>query len=1406
MKKFRKTIRLSTDNIQLLDIFHDDYYIEIGHADYKIITKLLENRVVKLDQMVHYDVQSVGLGHSDNPDEILARHLPYLYFMEVHEENQSMQVFLTYGLLSYYDRTKNEQFAPLVLIPISLFYENELFYMSIDANPLPNNMLITYFKSQDIDLPTPKLETIYDFMKYCNDVSRLVNQPLKLENYMTIAKTVSPTIVMNHDRFSLNQNISWPLEHEIYRKELEEVFFVSSLSYRQRQAVERASKGNSFAIVGPLGTGKTRTLYNIALDAIQRNRRVLYLSSQTRTLSELEKQLQDDQLNPLYINLAHSFNNAVIKSKYRHRIEIQPIDEHQVKANLTQAYQTIKQYEFTITDRILNFRFVDVLMHLILDASPEAIYPIDDLSNLYKHEYYEIIASLKAIENDLHKIPKFKESKFIHIPVNHHIEYPNQILNLLFQISRNFVILYEKAQTLEQEYHFAKIPNYARFKNVVNDIRGLEWEKVPSSWKKSNLVNYHKAAKLYQNIKSEIYSMQEQELYLDWDYQGLHEFDVDEAIRIIQSTYWKEANVDAVNQVLLHHQEILSQLRIGTHNTRVYQDAAFLVQQMIQWQFDPDDDQIIKLIIETTEFLKNHRIHDIWLNTNRYQELRNRLVHIKTTLKRYENLESQYLRYFTSLDDIDNNIISLVKMEAKGKRSSKFKGIILEELINDLRELKSILSELTELKRQYYALTGIEYLRSEDVLSDFDACYQFINSIQDEDERRHIVKFFSTIHDENLTDILQNLNNFIYSYQITNDIYNMVISYFPHKNHTHHGERRGFIQEINEYFTEVSEINHRIHYVIKKSDEIVLFEDYLKLRKRQKDLQTLKEQINTNKDYRHLYGKMFQGEHTNINEIGSLIKNYGLYIECFDDPVAIEHSLKPQEMQAIQSLINETDNVFDALINHFKTYSKLFNDGIGGFYYDDFPITIQYMKSLMDAKDELLVYLDLTNQLKTLYRYKLFLLSNLIINNVCDELVILFSHVYFNMLYERFIKDHPTLLDTNMINETLKDITQHEASYYELHLNRLRERHNGVGPHFGYHQLQYQDFIRKGDKPLYLATPSVLNHFLDISDFDLVIIDDAQALHANEYHLAIQAKQIVIAGEDVIHMVTQANLLTRMRSNYVMNLTDGFSVLPLQLSAKIPNYFAPFYCNQDYNQAIAVVNLHIVRNILALLHQYPELTINVYLRNLGTKRAFYEEFSLQGVEQGFSPRTIEQLLTQQLLVVDLLSGYGRLADINVLYCSEYEDVNVEYIDMYRLSSLLIVRKQLILFDSNHLLDQPTTNPFMSHVQSLFSSTIDRFKHQETELFTKMKAILEEQAYKVLGSYKDISMVIEKNHEYRGLIVYYDGDHDHYEMLEDHRLYQQYGGSEGISVVYVHILDLVHDMRNVIARFTKESNS
>ena len=60
----------------------------------------------------------------------------------------------------------------------------------------------------------------------------------------------------------------------------------------------------------------------------------------------------------------------------------------------------------------------------------------------------------------------------------------------------------------------------------------------------------------------------------------------------------------------------------------------------------------------------------------------------------------------------------------------------------------------------------------------------------------------------------------------------------------------------------------------------------------------------------------------------------------------------------------------------FNAYNKIFKDGIGEYYYGELDQVIAHWQKILDSKAELDTYLDFTNQIRVLFKHKLFKLAN----------------------------------------------------------------------------------------------------------------------------------------------------------------------------------------------------------------------------------------------------------------------------------------------------------------------------------------------------------------------------------------------------------------------------------------------
>ena len=181
---------------------------------------------------------------------------------------------------------------------------------------------------------------------------------------------------------------------------------------------------------------------------------------------------------------------------------------------LKDDYQYINSIEDKMGGRILDHRFIEVIDEIItlISLKPQVI-EIDDLSNIYKNEYLEIVSALEKIEEALKQMGVFNDSNWKSLPKNSKIEDSKIIMTLIKRIYECFLVFKKEKKALEDKFLTVKINDYANLRKVVSKIENLNIHAVPVSWKTSDLSGFRKAQNEFKRLKSNVYSYQEISLY-----------------------------------------------------------------------------------------------------------------------------------------------------------------------------------------------------------------------------------------------------------------------------------------------------------------------------------------------------------------------------------------------------------------------------------------------------------------------------------------------------------------------------------------------------------------------------------------------------------------------------------------------------------------------------------------------------------------------------------------------------------------------------------------------------------------------------------------------------------------------------------------------------------------------------
>ena len=344
------------------------------------------------------------------------------------EENGANSLYMSFGLLQWTDESGVSHLAPILLLPVEFSYRNQVYHVKWrDEETLLNVTLFEYLK-QTYEMEFEGLEeaissdNTFDLQQIFSIIREgLVKKPNwnVMEECMigifSFSKFVMWNDIHSHgDKMRQSPIIDAMVENDIIpvqeenKMDLDEAIKPSDMctplpfDSSQLSAIVESTKGKSFILHGPPGTGKSQTITNMITNALYHGKRVLFVAEKMAALSVVQNRLEKLGLGDFCLEL-HSN-----KATKRHLIQqLSSILENLDKEGVTdkhlvlaeQLYEQRKELmkhvnalhecesedQFSIYESIMHYcRFNEEGMLELRDAKRPAITP----KNLAEYEYY----------------------------------------------------------------------------------------------------------------------------------------------------------------------------------------------------------------------------------------------------------------------------------------------------------------------------------------------------------------------------------------------------------------------------------------------------------------------------------------------------------------------------------------------------------------------------------------------------------------------------------------------------------------------------------------------------------------------------------------------------------------------------------------------------------------------------------------------------------------------------------------------------------------------------------------------------------------------------------------------------------------------------------------------------------
>lgn len=271
------------------------------------------------------------------------------------EESGSNTLYLTIGTLVYKDKSKIKH-APIILLPINISRgkEGKTYILSLREEEIViNQTLFEYLKINfDIDcsgllkLPYDSETDSYDLKKYFNTLRSKITgfdgfilSETSFIGIFSFTRFIMWNDLRNHKKELMKNDIvhalvdpSFPFVNKVEPTKAEELdtlvlpnkFAIPlSADSSQMEAILDASRGLSFVLNGPPGTGKSQTITNMIINSLYNGKTVLFVAQKMAALEVVKRRLDETGLGMFCIELhSNKAQKSDVLQQINHILEV----------------------------------------------------------------------------------------------------------------------------------------------------------------------------------------------------------------------------------------------------------------------------------------------------------------------------------------------------------------------------------------------------------------------------------------------------------------------------------------------------------------------------------------------------------------------------------------------------------------------------------------------------------------------------------------------------------------------------------------------------------------------------------------------------------------------------------------------------------------------------------------------------------------------------------------------------------------------------------------------------------------------------------------------------------------------------------------------------------------------------
>ena len=1326
---------LSSTNEHLLDIYNLDYYLELGVIDIQKLGRLLNGKELNLTDLIYNDLAVDGTGKiTDDASKDIFFQVNYL--TSLRQKSSSDHFFITCSVICYEDSFGVEKHAPLILIPVDLDYEN--YKVIISGQPIVNNLLINTLNNELENGSTinpyqtrslffqRKFTTVESIDYFTKETAQKYHKKFSIDNFLTIGKI----------RLTAGQNNSeiFDVLHSVYEKEAapnvlikkyyHEVNAVLPTNMEQKYALLNAANGKSFIVNGKLGSGKSYTAINMIVDALSKNKKILYVNQDIDNLFEIKKNLAVLKLDVYTYNFAKNIKtikmpplsfpdyekpnfdyNPFYAADYGPIINYSKnifkrktvIDSHEDDIDKLEKFGrdfSIKGKKITMPDgKVVYKRYYGVSKRDIYEqlAILKRENPNIKLIRIEKDlEYHEVIENAKGlIEVEKRLMKKIKPSYEINCWLNLSVIHNNfsdeeigKRTTDLYMVNKEIT---KSVKQYASKYKMNMPHNMADLYNLISDIGLFKKTRPQKNWheqkKRNSLIIawqdikdsqdlYDESLGAYKKLirSDEIINIEEilKQIYADIfieskDNQTKNEVFIDRLLTETDKTTKIAEEIDKLTRkIMSEYKEICSAMGVDSFN-----------------------EEMLNALYKLADYLKeNHLQKKIYTqyteNSNFLREMYNKTSKIKYDI---DNAKKNFRQFLEKGIKDDFAQASSVFNSGNEQRELKkiFNNIRIRQANLKPDEVKQNYRNFYERQRELNSLlvdnTKVGKYSTEE---QYKAFADFVNLVERSNKKEE--KFIRNFYDKFIDDEhkLKQISNLIVTFvkdiSKIESIESKLVYYNINVTGNTSIDKTNDLIKWENYLLNVVDIKRSLSelFVDKKK---INYHNLLLIKKNVLKIEEINDDFKkNNKRYKELLGESYQGIETDVSSLRQLIEHFLEFYNRFNNSEDVNQIFDDEAFTLMYNDAMQLNSLYNTWTTKFRAFSTCFMGGQPNLQIQSFEENMKHIEEYYKTTDQIGDVLFVSDWINRLKKYGLTNLANGIKKGEY-KVNLSNSYLYSSLLnYRDIVEEYEDkTYTTDEFLAKLKEYNRFEKDYCTKNILKLQsdaKKEKEIQERIINRKIKnidfnnYNQYLKAINRPRFvcLSDLSAFDSEIDLSYFDLVIIDDAHLVDSTLTRKLDKIKQVVVFGDRSFKTSATSNFMIFINNTLIQknrSAVINFRLRYLQMASDFSNEFT--YRNQyilsrrrDKTTIDGITKVDdFSEKIFQTFMNNQEYLINVVIANNSTRRKVYT-YLVKRLMSFYSEEEIHIILNYRIRIINAVYETGSYAEVAYIY---YPDID-----------------------------------------------------------------------------------------------------------------------------------------------------